>query len=429
MSRIFYIMAALALPAGAQTLVNAPTSGAQVNLTIAQEAKGANTLVSDRRAVTLPAGRALVRFGNVSGDIASVSGVTQPSFSGAAPVELLEQRFRFDTGRPGAAIERFEGKTISIVRADGKQFSGTLMRSNEDWILENADGYVVNATGTFLLPKAPEGLVTAPTLEWDVNTRAAGAYQVDVRYPTGGLSWSPLYRATLSPGGDRLALNVWLNVANTTGADFRDAQLTLQTGTLSGKGVALPYPRPVTLLRGERRQLNYLAGEMAIQTELTADFSGGSFGDTRALVPTLSVRLKNDETTGLGQPLPAGDLVVLRQGANGALRLLGERKLAFLPVGEELFLPLEEIPEITVSRGIVSRKLNPKVTQHVVTFSIENGRKQAAILIVRDTLPAGAKITETSADPDAQGANTIRFRVEVPANAKADLSYTVQTGG
>jgi hypothetical protein len=425
---LFSATFALVWGAAAQPVVNVSPADAKINLTIAQDEKAPNALVSDRRTASLAAGRSIVRFSNVASDLENQAAGVQPAFTGPAPVELWEQRFRFDARRAGGVLERFIGAPVSVVRPDGKQFSGTLLRLNQEWLLENAEGYVANANGTFLLPKLSDGLVTTPSLEWTINTRAAGTYAIEARYATSGLRWWPSYRATLAAGGDKLAFNAWLHVANNSGADFRDAQLSLQTGALSAKGTLIPYPRPVSLPSGESRQMSYLSGELAIQTELAADFSGGRFEENRTLVPMLSVRLKNDTASGLGVPLPEGALTVLQQSASGALRLLNERRLAPLAIGEDVLLPLSDVPEITVARVVTVRRLNPKVTETSVTFTIENKRKEAATLIVRDSLPVGAKVTETSQEPEAKGVNTQRFRVVVPAEGKAEVKYVLQIG-
>jgi hypothetical protein len=41
----------------------------------------------------------------------------------------------------------------------------------------------------FSFPELPEGLITRPTLVWQLLADRAGEQQVEITYLTGGLSW------------------------------------------------------------------------------------------------------------------------------------------------------------------------------------------------------------------------------------------------
>lgn len=422
---LFILSLSLAMPVVAQPVVTVPAEGAKVSLTIAQDD---NALVSDRRRVTLAAGRSTLRFPNVSPLLEDTGTTVQPAFSDGV-VEVLEQQFRFDTKTPGKAIARYTGLPVSVIDDHGKQLNGNLTRTESGWILENAEGFIADPRGTFILPKLADGLVTSPSLEWLVNAPKAGTYGVEARYPTPGLRWLASYRATLAPDGNHFTLRGWLEVINRSGADYRDATLQLQTGKLNTNSAAFPYPRPVTLPRNETRQLGYAAtNELAASTELAVQFSGGRLDRDVTLAPTLSLRLKNDAAAGLGLPLPEGSLTVWRQSASGALSYMSTGTFPQLPVGDEVLLPLEVMNDINVTRAITTRQLNPRVTEHTLTFTTENKRPIPVILVVRDTLVADAKITG-GAQPERRDGNILQFRVEVPAKGKTDFKYTIQIGG
>jgi hypothetical protein len=413
-------------PVVAQTVVTAPHETARLKLTIGQS-NGA--LVIDRRAVNLTAGQQVVRFAGLPATLASTGDGVQARLSGPAPVAILEQKARHESSAK-EILALYEGKTVAIVQQDGKQISGVLARTVDGWMLETKEGLILNPSGTFLLPRLPDGPILTPSLEWLINAGAAGAYTAEAFYGIAVLNWNARYRATLikQPMGDRLAFQAWIDVSNGSDISLREAETMLHQGNINNPGLEFPLPRPLTIARQETRQLHYAGTEVPASTEILADFSRGNYlQPARTLAPSSAARLKNDAASGLGLPLPVGNLTTWQQSADGVLRKASEQTLEWVPVGAEFSLALAEMKEISVTRTLVAtRKLNPRLSEHNFSFLVENRSKQPITVLVRDSLPENGKITEATLEPEVNANNMLRFKVEVPPAGKQSFEITVQ---
>jgi hypothetical protein len=69
-------------------------------------------------------------------------------------------------------------------------------------------------------------------LVWLVESATAGKRLLEVSYFTKGLSWQPTYQAILTPEGDKMSLKGFLRIANNSGEDYPNAQVSLVVGDL-----------------------------------------------------------------------------------------------------------------------------------------------------------------------------------------------------
>src|SRR6185503_582872 len=86
-------------------------------------------------------------------------------------------------------------------------------------------------------PDLPGGLMTRPTLIWDVATEQAGRHNTRVTYQTAGITWWSDYNLTFSPGADAnsgfLDVGAWVSILNRSGASYPDARLKLIAGDVN----------------------------------------------------------------------------------------------------------------------------------------------------------------------------------------------------
>ena len=79
----------------------------------------------------------------------------------------------------------------------------------------------------------PGGLISKPTLVWELDAATAGAHKARFAYQTGGMTWWTDYNLTYSEprtGGCRLDVGAWVTIVNQSGASFTDARLKLIAG-------------------------------------------------------------------------------------------------------------------------------------------------------------------------------------------------------
>lgn len=410
--------------ARAQGVVTAPTEGAGVRITVAQEGP---SLVSDRRTVTLPAGRSWVRVPGVAARLDPKS--AEPVFSGSGRVEVLEQRFRYDTADQAGVLRRYVGSQVTLLRAGLPPLTGTLRTADDVVVLETAEGLLVNPAGTFSVPNAPN-FAAQPVLEWLVEAAAGGQYALETRYATTGLQWSATYRASLNAAHDRLTLRGWLNLQNDSGTEFRGAMLTFRAGKTGAGGGTYGYARPVDLPRKEAQQLSYVsATELPVTEELVffAAEAQPNFVQPYTGAPQLALRLQNSAGAGLGASLPGGPISLWDTAADGSLRTVAERALPPLVRDQRFTLTLSPATGIQGARTqVAQRQLNPLTDEHTIQVELTNTRTEAVTVSVLERLPPNAKLTDSSV-PGVPGApGLVEFRVPIPAGAKAVLKYVVE---
>ncbi|MBZ0170783.1 MAG: hypothetical protein K8E66_00235, partial [Phycisphaerales bacterium] len=195
-------------------------------------------VVKQERSVELGAGRTVVRFADVAALIDPTT-VMFESLTDPGGTRVLEQNYEFDLVSNQKLLERFIDRTISVDQAAGdsvQTFTGRLLSASGGIILEGSDGGLrtLNGYSAIRFPALPEGLITRPTLVWDVESGSAGAHEARVTYQTSGITWWADYNLTFTPGENAnsgtLDVGAWVSIVNQSGATYEDARLKLVAG-------------------------------------------------------------------------------------------------------------------------------------------------------------------------------------------------------
>ncbi len=96
-----------------------------------------------------------------------------------------------------------------------------------------SNGYL----GTVKFPELPGGLITQPTLVWELDSPVSGTQRARVSYQTGGITWWTDYNAVYNEGkgsaGGTLDLSAWVSIINQSGTSYKDAHLKLVAGDVN----------------------------------------------------------------------------------------------------------------------------------------------------------------------------------------------------
>ena len=76
----------------------------------------------------------------------------------------------------------------------------------------------------------PDGLLTRPTLVWEVEAKKAGKHLVEVSYIANGIRWRSDYNVVLNEGDTQADISGWVTVENNTGTAFDKARVKLLAG-------------------------------------------------------------------------------------------------------------------------------------------------------------------------------------------------------
>jgi len=456
--------------------ITASLAAAQVGPTERMEVTVYNQdlgVVKDVRSIELTEGRSSIQFADVAARIDPTS-VHFKSLTDPAGVEILEQNYQFDLVDRTKLLEKYLGKEIRIVRygRDGRPVetqTGVLLgaEGGRPGVVRIGDQVVMDPDGTTVLPALPEGLITKPTLVWDLAAAKGGKHQVEVSYMTSGLTWSADYVAVVSPDDTKADLNAWVTLTNTSGARYPDARLKLVAGDVrrvqpEPKGdVAGRYAgeaawdfetelfvekaffeyhlytlqRSTTIADNETKQVALLnAPGVAVRKLYVFDPAQAPAVPSEregADLRKVGVRLEmdNKEASGLGMPLPKGRVRVYKADADDSLQFVGEDLIDHTPKDEKVSLRVGDAFDLVGGRQVLDhRALGPRAQQERIRIVLRNHKEAETVSItVVEHLQGDWTIGAANVPFVKKDAQTAEFTVPVPPGEEVAIGFTVTT--
>ena len=440
-------------------------------------------LVRLDRDLDLVRGRGTIKFTDVAALIDPTT-VQFLSLTDPAGTKVLEQNFQFDLVSQEKLLSRYVDRQVSVEQQQGdgvKVIDGTLISSNDGLVLRGADGQIsaLREWSNMRFGELPGGLITRPTLEWDILSAKGGTQRARVAYQTGGITWWADYNLIFSEGADAnsgfVDVGAWVSLLNQSGARYEDAKLKLIAGDVNrvapeqkammGRvyemAVAADAPagfeekaffeyhlytlgRPATIPNNATKQLELFdkAARVPAKKQLVyygADFGGyyGGLMTDREIGPASNTKVdvwlkfRNDKASGMGMPLPAGRIRVSQQDkADGSLEFIGEDKIDHTPKDEDVRVKLGTAFDVVGERRQTDFALNTKgrVMEEAFEIKIRNHKEQAVEVIVRENLYRWSQWTllSQSIPSEKKDARTVEFPVRVAAGGEAVVTYRVR---
>ena len=160
------------------------------------------------------------------------------SLTSPGKLSVIEQNFDFDLLTPQKLLEKYVGKSVSIIRTNPATGAETteqaqVLAANNGVVLKIGDRIETGIPGRIVYPDVPANLRDRPTLVMSLNNGGAAQQEVELSYLTGGLAWKADYVAELSAADDKLDLSGWVTLTNTSGATYNNARLQLVAGDVN----------------------------------------------------------------------------------------------------------------------------------------------------------------------------------------------------
>ena len=441
-------------------------------------------LVRLERELQIPRGRGTIQFTDVAALIDPTT-VQFLSLSDPEGTKVLEQNFQFDLVSQDKLLSRYIDRPVSVEQrgADGtKVLEGTLISSNDGLVLRGADGQIhaLREWSNVRFGELPGGLITRPTLEWDVASDKGGTQDARVSYQTGGITWWADYNLIFTEGADAnsgfVDVGAWVSLLNQSGARYQDAKLKLIAGDVHR---AAPAPqelrskvyemavaadaapqgfeeksffeyhlytlgRPATIPNNSTKQIELFDSATHVPAKKQLVYYGGDFGgdygapmQDRDMSPGSNaavdvwLKFRNDKDSGMGMPLPAGRIRVSQQDkADGSLEFIGEDTIKHTPKDEDVRVKLGTAFDVVGERRQTDFTVNSKgrVMEEAFEIKVRNHKTQPVEVIVRENLYRWSQWTliEQSQASEKKDARTIEFPVKVAADGEATVTYRVR---
>jgi hypothetical protein len=432
-------------------------------------------LVKDRRGLELSEGLNEVRFADVAAQIDATS-VHFRSLSDPEGTVVLEQNYEYDIVGSAKLLRKYIDQEIAVVTADGQEYAGTLLSGSDDVILEAADGQVtvlkLDQIKEFTFPALPEGLITRPTLVWQVESAQGGSQDVEVTYLTGGVNWQANYIVVLADDEQSLDLDGWVTLDNRSGTGYEDAKLKLIAGDIHRAAMdtrvvekelmyeAAPaaepqveeraffeyhlyeVQRPVTVKDQQTKQIEFVtASEVPAEKFFVYDgtqmqywgayqpVDDPGYGTASNKKVMVMLEFTNGEEQGLGVPLPKGTLRVYKEDVDGSTLLVGEDAIDHTPKDEQIRLYVGDAFDIVGERIQADFQVDYDDDWMEESFEItlrNHKDEDIEVRVVEHMFRWSQwKILESSHEYEKMDAQTIEFRVPVEADGETVVTYTV----
>jgi len=440
-------------------------------------------LVRDERTVKLAAGRSTLEFSDVAGLIDPTTvqfvSLTDPA------TRVLEQNFQFDLVSTQKLLQKFVDHPITVDYSAGgsaKTLTGTLLSAGDGLVLRGANGEItaVNGYNSVRFPDLPGGLITRPTLVWDVATRKPGDHKVRVTYQTGGVTWWADYNLTYADGRDAnsgfLDIGAWVSIINQSGASYENAKLKLIAGDVHR---AQPAPaagrvpmtaraadmaeekgfeqksffefhlytlgRRTTLPNNSTKQIELFEAARQVPAKKVLVYYGlvpqpylyptpltdRNFSPQSNKKVDVYVEFRNDEKYGLGMPLPAGRIRVSQlDAADQSLEFIGEDLIDHTPKNETVRVKLGSAFDVVGERKQVDFAVNTtaKWMEEEIEIKLRNHKESAVTVLVKENLYRWSnwEIRSATQPYQKEDARTIYFPVTVAKDSEATVRYRVR---
>jgi hypothetical protein len=430
-------------------------------------------LVKDQRKIQLGGGQSALAFRDVSAQMRPETALLR-SFNNPGKLVVLEQNFDFDLLTPQKLLEKYVGKSVNIIRTNPATGAETteqaqVLAASGGVVLKIGDRIETGIPGRIVYPDVPANLRDRPTLVMSLNNGGAAQQEVELSYLTGGLGWKADYVAELNAVDDKLDLSGWVTLTNTSGASYRNAKLQLVAGDVNrvreemrplramakmDMAVAAAAPpmaeeslleyhlytldRPTTIAENQTKQVSLLsAASVPVRKELllrgTDYYYQSSYGDLgQKMKVGVFVEFDNKESAHLGMPLPKGVMRVYKKDAAGNAQFVGEDRIDHTPKNEKVRLKLGDSFDVTADRKQTDFKKLPNPAKGNSMFEsayeivLKNARKEAVTVTVQEPIPADWKMLKESHPHEKATSNTAVWKVNVPAEGQATLTYRVQ---
>ncbi|MDI6735962.1 MAG: DUF4139 domain-containing protein [bacterium] len=416
-------------------------------------------LVKDKRFIEFKKGKNVIKWL----DVASLIDPTSVKFKALKyenEVRIQEQNYEYDLVGTSKLLEKYIDKTIGVITKDNQAYDGSLLSFDEEQLIlakDKTKGPVVMVSRENVrdikFPELPEGLITKPTLLWNIISDVSDKHLCELTYLTKGINWHADYVVVVDAKDVNLDLVGWVTIDNQSGTNYKNARLKLIAGdihllkpkkdvrveryTLAMKGVTqdqefkeeplfeyhlYTLTRSTTLKDRQTKQINLLTNNN-IPCQKTFTYNGARYGKK----VEVSLEFVNSEKNGLGIPLPKGKIRVYKADKENALQFIGENEIDHTPKDEEIKLYLGDAFDVVGERKLVDRqKITQRIREDSYEIEIRNHKDEDIEVLVVEPQQGDWKVVNTTHDYKKKDANRLEFKIKVKKGAKEVIRYTVR---
>lgn len=426
-------------------------------------------LVRDLREVKLEKGRNIIKVSDVASRIDATS-VHFKSLTKPEDCRIIEQNFEYDLVSSDKLLNKYIDQEIKVITRDDNIYRGYLLSYDSRQIIiaqdkTNGPIYMVDRENIrdIEFPQLPEGLITRPTLVWEIESLNSSEHLIELSYLTRGINWRADYVVNISKDEKTLSLNGWVTIDNRSGTSYESANIKLIAGEINLEKetykvdelkLALMAETPpqfeeksffeyhmytlkrkATIKNNQTKQISLLSVQ-GIPMEKRYVYDGKLyrsyyFDNWKGLDynPKVSVyiKFKNSSDSGLGIPLPKGKIRVYKADDDDTLQFIGEDSIDHTPKDEEIELLIGAAFDIVGERKVIDhKKIANNIYQDTYEITVRNHKEEPIKVSIIEHQWGDWKILKSNYKYKKIDAYKIEYEVEVPKNGETKVTYTAE---
>jgi len=429
-------------------------------------------LVRDVRQLTMPSGSFRLKFMDIAATVNPAT-VHFRSLTDPTKLDVIEQNYEYDLLEPAKLLHKYVGKEVTLERSfyennteKREQYKATLLADNNGTVWKVGNDIVTNPpVSSYHFPEVPANLYDRPTLLMSLENSGARKQQIETSYLATGLNWNADYVLTVARDDKLADLDGWVTIGNNSGTAFHNAKLQLVAGDLN----RLPQPKTASraLMAGttaeakaapqfeqenfseyhlytlgrktsvedkETKQISLLQGTNVPVDKLFV-VNGQNYYYRSEQNPGSPIKdpvmvyykFKNAEKSGLGMPLPAGNLRVYQKDSRGGVLFIGEDRIGHTPKDEDITIHIGNAFDVVSERKQTDyKKIDTHVWEMEYEITLRNHKDTAIVVQVNEPIGGDWEMLSSSYKFTKTGAFAAQFSVPVEKDGTAVLKYRIR---
>jgi hypothetical protein len=429
-------------------------------------------LVRDVRQLTLPTGSFRLKFMDIAATVNPAT-VHFRSLSEPDKLGVVEQNYEYDLLEPAKLLHKYVGKEVTLVRSyqengttKREEIKATLLSDNNGPVWKIGNDIVTGMYAeTYRFPEVPANLYDRPTLLMSLDNSGGRRHQIEASYLATNLSWNSDYVLTVARDDKAADLDGWVTLANNSGTAFRNARLQLVAGELN----RLPAPASIGALARDERAMNKAVAQQfeqenfseyhlyslgrrtSVEDKETKQISllqgtgvpvekgfvvnGQNFyyhnqynpGSPQKDPVMVFYKFKNEEKTGLGMPLPAGNLRVYQKDSKGGVLFIGEDHIDHTPKDETVTVHIGNAFDVIAERKQTDyKKIDIHTWEMEFEITLRNHKDTPITVEVNEPIGGDWEMLSSSYKFTKTAAWAAQFKVPVERNGTSVLKYRIR---
>jgi len=428
-------------------------------------------LVRDVRNLSLPSGVFRLKLMDIAATINPAT-VHFRSLNEPDKLGVLEQNYEYDLLEPAKLLHKYVGKEVTLVRSymdngttKREEIKATLLADNNGPVWKIGNDIVTGGYAeSYRFPEVPANLFDRPTLLMSLENSGSRKQQIEASYLAGNLSWNSDYVLTVGREDKAADLDGWVTLINNSGTAFRNARLQLVAGDLNRiqPAPASMQARDMVMAKAARaeqfaqenfseyhlytlgrktsvedketKQISLLEGS-GVPVEKRFVINGQNFYYHNQQNPGSPIKdnvmvyykFRNEEKSGLGMPMPAGNVRVYQKDSKGNILFVGEDRIDHTPKDEALNIHIGNAFDVISERKQTDyKRIDTHLWEMEFEITLRNHKDSPISVEVNEPIGGDWEMLTSSYKYTKTAAWAAQFNVPVAANGTSLLKYRIR---